>query len=335
MFGYRWRKEGGYPSEGVPAHGFKAFGTFICGGGSSMGYKLAGYDHLGGVEIDPRMAALYRLNHSPKYLFEEDLREFNKRTDLPAELFNLDLFDGSPPCSTFSFAGLREKAWGREKVFREGQAEQVLDDLVFVYADTVLKLSPRVFVMENVAGLVAGNAKAYVASLLKKLSPVYAIQVFLLNAATMGVPQARKRVFVIGLRKDMHKPKLVLNFNEPPIPYSEFESGGGGAPIIPSLAPKFPFVRRGGLFKEADANGAFYGYRKSHPDRPLHTITSSGGITHYAEPRFVSDEDIRLASGFPLDYDFKGSKVQYVCGMSVPPPMTARIAFEVYRQWLA
>ena len=75
-----------------------------------MGYKLAGYEHLGGVEIDPKIADVYRENHKSKYLYVEDIRLFNKRNDLPAELFSLDLLDGSPPCSTFSMAGSREKA---------------------------------------------------------------------------------------------------------------------------------------------------------------------------------------------------------------------------------
>ena len=118
-FPYKWYLKDGYPAKRITKHGLKVFGTFICGGGSTMGYKLAGFEHLGGVEIDKQVAKVYQLNHNPKYLFNEDIREFNKRTDLPEELFNLDLLDGSPPCSTFSMAGSREKAWGKEKQFRE------------------------------------------------------------------------------------------------------------------------------------------------------------------------------------------------------------------------
>ena len=82
-----------------------------------MGYKLAGYEHLGGVEIDPKVAAIYKANHNPKHLFIEDIRAFNKRNDLPEELYNLDLLDGSPPCSSFSMAGNREKDWGKKSSF--------------------------------------------------------------------------------------------------------------------------------------------------------------------------------------------------------------------------
>lgn len=88
------------------------FGTFVCGGGSTMGYKLAGFNHLGGVEIDKNMAEIYTKNHAPKYFYLEDIRDFNQREDLPKELFNLDILDGSPPCTSFSLAGKREKGWG-------------------------------------------------------------------------------------------------------------------------------------------------------------------------------------------------------------------------------
>ena len=170
LFPYEWRIADGYPAQGIEKHGCKVFGTFICGGGSSMGYKLAGFEHLGGVEIDERIAAIYEDNHHPKFLFKEDLRIFNERKDLPAELYNLDLLDGSPPCSTFSMAGSREDAWGKKKQFAEGQAVQTLDDLVFIYCDTILKLQPKCFLLENVKGLTAGNAKSYLLRIIQKLN---------------------------------------------------------------------------------------------------------------------------------------------------------------------
>jgi DNA (cytosine-5)-methyltransferase 1 len=102
----------------ITKNDYNVFGTFICGGGSTMGYKLAGFNHLGGVEIDPKIAKVYQLNHKPKYLYLEDIREFVKRSDIPNELYNLDLLDGSPPCSSFSMAGNREKDWGKKKYLK-------------------------------------------------------------------------------------------------------------------------------------------------------------------------------------------------------------------------
>jgi DNA (cytosine-5)-methyltransferase 1 len=156
-FPYKWYLKEGYPES----NGLNVFGTFICGGGSTMGYKLAGFNHLGGVEIDPPIADVYRTNHKPLHLYNEDIRVFNGRNNLPPELYDLDILDGSPPCSSFSMAGSREKAWGKEKQFREGQAVQTLDDLVFVYCETIKKLRPKVFLLENVKGIIQGNAKAY------------------------------------------------------------------------------------------------------------------------------------------------------------------------------
>jgi DNA (cytosine-5)-methyltransferase 1 len=90
-FPFKWKIAEGYPAAGIENHGCSVFGTFICGGGSSMGYKLAGYNHLGGVELDPKVAETYEVNHHPKYLYVMDIREFNKKKDLPEELYNLDL----------------------------------------------------------------------------------------------------------------------------------------------------------------------------------------------------------------------------------------------------
>ena len=203
LFPYKWYLKDGYPSANITKNNYNVFGTFICGGGSTMGYKLAGFNHLGGVEIDPPIADIYKTNHSPKHLYNLDIREFNKLTDLPKELFNLDILDGSPPCSTFSMAGSREKAWGKEKQFREGQAVQTLDDLVFVFCDTIIKLQPKVFLLENVKGIIQGNAKVYSKNIVKKMTDAgYNVQVFCLNAASMGVPQKRERVFFISYKKE-------------------------------------------------------------------------------------------------------------------------------------
>lgn len=89
------------------------FSCFSCGRGSTMGYKLAGYDVIGCNEIDPRMISIYRENHNPKYSFCEPIQEFKKRKYLPKELYNLDILDGSPPCSSFSISGNRAKDWNK------------------------------------------------------------------------------------------------------------------------------------------------------------------------------------------------------------------------------
>ena len=131
--------------ESVPKNGLKVFSTFSCGGGSTMGYKLAGYEVIGNVEIDRDMNKIYTLNHHPRFTYCMDIREFTATDNalLPEELFSLDILDGSPPCSVFSAAGEREKGWGKEKVFREGQKKQRLDDLFFAFIFTYPSVSKQ------------------------------------------------------------------------------------------------------------------------------------------------------------------------------------------------
>ena len=340
-FPYKWYLADGYPAKGIEKHGLKVFGTFICGGGSTMGYKLAGYEHLGGVEIDPPIADVYKTNHHPKYLFTEDIREFNKRTDLPEELYNLDLLDGSPPCSTFSMSGEREKAWGKEKKFREGQSMQTLDDLVFIYCNTIIKLQPKVFLLENVKGIIQGNAKAYSKAIVDKMTKAgYVVQVFCLNAASMGVPQARERVFFIGHKKEFSFQRLKLNFDEKNILFGEFQ--------VKKSKPK-----EGGIYFNllknrlssdtciADIYDRIHGKRSGmntkicHPSRVVDTLVSG---SHYYDYDYISplkNEEFLLIQTFPIDYNFKNVSVKYMCGMSVPPVMTAQIAHQIYLQWLS
>lgn len=78
-FRYDWCMSDGYPQSidgSVTPSNFVAFGTFISGGGSTMGCKLAGFNHLGGVEIDPKTCECYRENHNPELLYNMDIRDF-------------------------------------------------------------------------------------------------------------------------------------------------------------------------------------------------------------------------------------------------------------------
>jgi DNA (cytosine-5)-methyltransferase 1 len=338
-FPYNWNIADGYPSKNIEFHGSKVFGTFVCGGGSSMGYKLAGYEHLGGVEIDPKVGEVYKLNHKPKHFYLEDIRLFNKRNDLPNELYQLDLLDGSPPCSSFSMAGNRDKDWGKEKVFREGQELQRLDDLVFEYIKTIDKLKPKVAILENVKGLIQGNAKAYTKKIFKEFTKAgYRVQLFLLNAASMGVPQKRERVFFIGLRNDFDLPKLALSFNEKPIVYKEYEKTTGNEPkITPDQLKWWKLCSKGKAFSSVHPKGHWFNAFKLNWNSVLPTLTASGGNCEPFHPviaRKINLFEYCCAGTFPQDYDFKDIKPKYLIGMSVPPIMTAQILHQIYEQWL-
>ncbi len=350
-FNYNWKLADGYPAK----NGLKVFSCFACGGGSTMGYKLAGFEVIGFNEIDPKMAECYIANHNPKYAYIEPIQQFKLREDLPEELYNLDILDGSPPCSSFSMAGNREEDWGKEKKFREGQAEQVLDTLFFDFIDLGAKLQPKVIIAENVKGLLLGDAKKYVRRINDAFNSAgYMVQHWLLDASKMGVPQRRERVFFIALRKDLcqpflkHmdlftiKPALRLEFNEPEIPFSAIKQNEQG------FKPVSDFIQH--LWSHRNINDTdlstvsgrvnnkpnnFFNWGLIKQDRVLYTITGDNKNILYDECRYMSDREMMLAGSYPLDYDFKTNKPSYLIGMSVPPVMTAQIASQVYTQWLS
>jgi len=331
----------------------KVFSCFACGGGSTMGYKLAGFDVLGCNEIDPKMIEAYKANHNPKYAYLEPIQTFKLRQDLPDELYHLDILDGSPPCSSFSMAGNRGDDWGKEKVFREGQAEQVLDTLFFDFIDLAKKLQPKVVIAENVKGLLVGEAKDYVRKIYTAFQDAgYQLRItpYLLDASKMGVPQKRERVFFVALRNDLagqfmeqidmfqSAPKLDLNFDEPEIPYKEIRQTEGNESAIglsKMISHYWKLTSPGNPMSENHPKGSYFNEVKTAPDKVLPTIRANGLPYDYEIERTLFDDETKMAGSYPLDYDFKNNKVVYLVGMSVPPVMTAQIAKQVYLQWLS
>ena len=318
----------------------KVFSCFSCGGGSSMGYKRAGFKVLGNVEIDPQMNGIYKKNQHPIYNYEMDLREFNKLEDLPEELYHLDILDGSPPCSTFSMAGNREKSWGIEKKFREGQEKQRLDDLFFVFLETVEKLRPKIVIAENVKGLIMKNARGYCTEIIKRFRELgYEVQMFCLNSVQMDVPQVRERVFFIA--NNQGYPKLKLDFHNAPIKFGEVRTNKGEEISDNSMLKKRLQGMRDTDRRVANIMSRLtsqkytnFSQKICHDDQICLTITSAGtDIRGYDKQKFSAGDYINVQT-FPQDYDFCGASAQYVCGMSVPPNMMAHIAEEIYEQWL-
>lgn len=323
-----------YPKE---KNGLKVFSCFACGGGSTMGYKLAGCEVLGCCEIDPKMNGIYKANHNPKFNYLMDIREFNKipNEELPQELFNLDILDGSPPCTTFSMAGEREDSWGKKKKFREGQAEQTLDDLSFIFIDTVKKLKPKVMLMENVEGLLLGEAWSYVQKIYAQLTEIgYQVKHWLCKGENMGVPQKRHRAIFIAIRKDIDYDitRLDMSFNYVPITFGEITNGDcdirkGKMHDIAAQSIKGEksiadtLVRLGQKY-------SMFGHRIIDTDDIVPTILSGHRDIWLRNGNGISKGDIISAQTFPQDYNFGDSSystVEYICGMSVPPIMIKRI----------
>jgi len=286
-----------------------------------MGYKMSGFEVVGCNEIDPEMMKTYILNHSPKHSYLEPIQEFKKRNDLPGEILELDILDGSPPCSAFSMAGSREKVWGKKKKFREGQAEQVLDDLFFDFIDLAKKIKPKVVVAENVKGMLAKNAMGYVKRIGEKfIEAGYKPQIFLLNGASMGLPQERERVFFIARRSDLSLPELKLYFNEKCVTVKEATG------------------LEGHCSNSANIRHVLNNRRPKWwtDERPSPTIMGSDGVFLIKDNKAerIIPPYINLLGSFPLDYKFKSDRLAgYQIGMSVPPLMMHKISEQIYLQW--
>ena len=317
--------------ELVPKNGVKVMSTFACGGGSSMGYKRAGCTIVAANDIDPEMAWHYKRNLNPPLYFLCPIGDLLTK-ELPLELYNLDILDGSPPCSTFSMAGSREKAWGVEKHFREGQAKQVLSDLFFDYLDLVGRLKPKVAIAENVKGMILGNAKGYTKMVMARFKELgYRPQLFLLNAADCGVPQKRERVFFVAIRDDIEAPKLELAPKHRWISAGEATADLGG--------------KVKGLFLVTAGNERHVvNFRLPIHDpysQPSPTLTATNNqfdlISHdrKTEKRAWTFSEYKRLGSFPDDYHAKTDKIgKYMIGMSVPPKMTEQVARAVCEQWL-
>lgn len=312
----------------------KVFSVFSGGGGSTMGYKLAGFDVIGCCEIDPKMMEVYRANFRPQFRFAGGIQELNKFDDFPQSLFNLDILDGSPPCSSFSFAGKRHNDWGKKKVFREGQADQVLDDLFFEFIELGAKLRPKVIIAENVKALALGKSRGYVKMIFQKLNAAgYDAQLFLLNSAVMGVPQARERTFFVARRRDLNLPKLQLAFREAPIPLKEAlaHCDHNGRQLGKVLTEDWYRVKAGEKKKYQSTTIA-------SPDLPSPTLTSKctsgeGSVSHWETPRKFSVSEAIEIQTFPADYDFLSLDPGYVLGMSVPPMMIKNLSAQIKSQF--
>lgn len=314
-----------------------------------MGYKLAGYQVLGGLEIDQKVASVYKINHKPKYMYQEDIRSFLNRSDIPDELFDLDILDGSPPCIPFSMAGIREKGWGVERKYAEGRVYQTLDELFCIFIQLIGKLRPKIAVIENVMGLMVGKAKnkylPLIGSLLREVGYDYTL--IKLDASNMGVPQKRQRMFFICVRKEIevtrnglfkNVPKINLSFNQKKIPSRMcLDNLDKEEKDVKNIGSKYwKKCKLGDSFNTVSKTG-WYSQTKVNPEKQVPTLvcSSAHGPWHPTICRPLNKQEWINVSTFPQDYDFSDVGYPYIIGNSVPPVMMANIAHEIHKQWLS
>lgn len=191
--------------DSVPRNGFRVMSTFSGAGGSCLGYRLAGYEVVWASEFIDEARKTYRANFPETPLDDRDIREVDPLQVL-AELGigpgEIDVLEGSPPCASFSMAGAREKHWGQEKLY--SGRKQRTDDLFAQFLRFVELVRPRVFTAENVPGLTRGTARGHFNEILRDFRALgYRTDAALLDAQWLGVPQARQRIFFVGVREDL------------------------------------------------------------------------------------------------------------------------------------
>jgi DNA (cytosine-5)-methyltransferase 1 len=354
----------------IPWNGFTAASTFSGCGGSSLGYRMAGFRILYANEFIPAAQDSYRANAADyTFLDTRDIRTVQPHDILekiglaPGEL---DLFDGSPPCASFSTAGKREAGWGKVKKYSD--SEQRTDDLFFEFARLLRGLQPKTFVAENVSGLVKGTAKGYFLEILRELKSCgYKVGCKVLDAQWLGVPQARQRTIFVGVRNDLsaepsHPAPLPYRYTIkdalPWIVSAEEDTGGAWGAGDVTHRPS-PTIRAGGVghlyveaesdiskyctgkewgtLKEGEQSDKYFNLVRADRDKPSPTICASHGspgiasVTHPTERRKFSIAELKRICGFPDDFKLVGTYAQQWerCGRSVPPVMMSHIAAAV------
>ena len=202
---------------------FNVLSTFAGGGGSSTGYRLAGGKILAVNEFVPEAQNTYKENYPDTTIVPGDIKELTGTylmEQAGIKVGELDLLDGSPPCSAFSMAGsvshgegrTHADAFGKKKKYSDIEGVENVEDLFFEFLRVAKDIKPKVIIGENVEGLTMGEAKEYFHKIQNTFEDIgYLIVAKVLDSSYFGVPQSRKRCFFIGVREDVAE-KVGINF---------------------------------------------------------------------------------------------------------------------------
>jgi len=179
-------------------NGLGALSLFSGGGGLDIGFDRAGYRHIASYDILPVAADVLKAAHPRWKVFageSGDVTQINWKQHRG----QVDVLHGGPPCQPFSHAGSRNGA---------NDVRDMIPELV----RAVLVIRPAAFVCENVSGLATRKFSEYLQhTVFDRLKAHYRIKMFILDAAAFGVPQRRKRVFIVGFRDK----EAFIKFQEP------------------------------------------------------------------------------------------------------------------------
>ena len=334
-------------STSKPIRKFTAIELFAGAGGLALGIDKAGFETLALVEIDKDASDTLKRNRPKWRVINDDIANISC-LNLP-EYFNLDVGDldllsGGAPCQSFSYAGKRLGL------------EDARGTLFYHYAKFLEQLQPKMFLFENVRGLLThdkGRTYKTITDIFE--STGYTIQKKILNAWDYGVAQKRERLITIGIRNDLsstihfefpkpHQYKPVLRDILLDCPKSE------GAAYSEEKRKIFELVPPGGYWRDIPEDTAkkymkscwYMGggrtgiLRRLSPDEPSLTVLTSPSQKqtdrcHPLEPRpFTIRENARCQS-FPDDWQFCGSIGQQYkqVGNAVPVNLAYDIAIKI------
>jgi DNA (cytosine-5)-methyltransferase 1 len=301
--------------ERIEPSGLTHVSTFSGCGGTCLGFRMAGFRTLWANDSDKKAGPSYRANHPGTFLDQRSITEVQaadilKETGLVAG--ELDVFEGSPPCTAFSHAGRGAKKWGGVKE-HAGAKNVKVEELAFEFVRLLGGLMPRAFVVENVPAWAEGAAKPYFHETRRRMKKLgYRVKARVLDAQWHGVPQERRRLIIIGMRENLG---VEPRFPEP----NDWRHSLRDA--LPHAARLEGFEYRQNVFRSAD--------------RAAPTIMASPrpfmiGIQD-GESRPFTIEEVKALCSFPADFELQGSKSERHrrLGNSVPPLLARAIALAV------
>lgn len=311
---------------------FKVVSTFSGCGGSSLGYKMAGAEVTYAVEFNKLAACSYSKNFPDTKLYFGDITKLNPQTILQEtglEPLQLDILDGSPPCQGFSMAGSRTFTDTRNYLF-------------YAYSKLLQVLKPKVFIMENVAGMIRGKMKLIFTDVLKEFKRVgYTVSARLMDAAYFGVAQHRRRLIFIGVRNDLNVLPTHPKAAHLPISCREALNGYIIEDEKAGLTDRQTYywykVKKGQNFSTVHPKKFAYNQIRLHPDKPAPTLTREQHCYyHWDEPRQLTENEYKAFFSYPLNFKFCGTQrnAKQQMGNSVPPLFMKAMADHVNKEIL-
>jgi DNA (cytosine-5)-methyltransferase 1 len=332
---------------------FNVLSTFAGGGGSSTGYRLAGGKILAINEFVEEAQNTYRENYPNTTIVPGDIKKLTGTylmEQAGVKVSELDILDGSPPCSAFSMAGsishgggnTHADAFNKTKQYSDIKGVENVEDLFFEFLRVAKDIKPKVIIGENVEGLTMGEAKEYFHKIQNTFEEIgYLVVANVLDASYFGVPQSRKRCFFIGVREDVAE-KVGINFMTMYQLYpdkNDFRTTLGEAindvvnddkeeldylfdKISPEKAvgktlmkmPKDPDKVLTGM--DYHDKGHHFNLKRSSLRKPCPTITAMGnlagvaGTCHPLEDRKFTIKELKRIMSLPEDFKLTGKHKQ-------------------------